>query len=178
MAIFLGPDSGVSSKNTQFSASLNFKRWVQIRRNSHFFELLFSFFFLFFLFSPLFQPFLTTNEQFRDTRIEEIFAIFASWAFVEKSIGHLVEIFGERFSDTAEVIPEVKITLNLTGYGTSYGNSMKGYHVSEMVCKTNESELPLVWLIIEAGTFTLALFLYLNTRNRVQIHSKIRHFFT
>ena len=110
--------------------------------------------------------------------IEEIFAIFASWAFIEKSIGHLIEIFGERFSDVAEEVPEVKITLNLTGFGSSYGSSMKGYQVSEMVCKTNESELPLVWIIIEAGTFTLALFLYLNTRNRVQIHSKIRHFFT
>ena len=48
LTIFLGLDSGVSSKNTWISASLNFKRWVQIVRYLHFFELLFSFFFLFF----------------------------------------------------------------------------------------------------------------------------------
>jgi hypothetical protein len=52
--LFLGLDSGVSSKNTHFSANLNFKNIVQIVRFSHFFELLFSFFFLFFLFPPFF----------------------------------------------------------------------------------------------------------------------------
>ena len=51
---FLGLDSGVSSKNTWISASLNFKRWVQIVRYLHFFELLFPFFSLFFLFFLLF----------------------------------------------------------------------------------------------------------------------------
>ena len=32
-SIFLGLDSGVSSKNTHFTAKQNFKRWVQIARN-------------------------------------------------------------------------------------------------------------------------------------------------
>ena len=52
---FLGPDLNVSSKNTSFTAKQNFKNRVQIARFSHFFELLFSFFFLFFPFQSVFQ---------------------------------------------------------------------------------------------------------------------------
>ena len=54
---FLGPDLNVSSKNTSFTAKQNFKNWVQIARISHFFELLFSFFFSLFSFPPLFSVF-------------------------------------------------------------------------------------------------------------------------
>ena len=54
LTIFLGVDLNVSSKNTPFTAKLNFKNRVQISRNSHFFEPLFSFFFSLFSFFFLF----------------------------------------------------------------------------------------------------------------------------
>ena len=89
LAIFLGLDSGVSSKNTQFSASLNFKRWVQIARNSHFFELLFSFFFLFFLFFFFFSGSqIVTHNLFNWVTISSIFTfhfnlhVFPSFVFL------------------------------------------------------------------------------------------------